>query len=130
MAKYFGMNPPFIGGQQNVLSRQEDEQLIKNDLLQLLLTVPGERVNRPNFGVRLRSFVFEQGTQPDIALLEREVSNAIRKYEPRVRIEFLQITQSEDDQHTLRVKLVVSMRDDPRRRLDIDRFINSPVRRR
>jgi hypothetical protein len=51
---WFGFNPPFIGGQQKVMSRQEDLRLIKNDLLQLLLTVPGERVHRPTFGSPIR----------------------------------------------------------------------------
>ena len=33
---------------------------IKANLINLLLTVPGERVNLPNFGVGLKTLLFEQ----------------------------------------------------------------------
>ena len=123
MAEYYGFNPPFLGGPQNVLSRQEDEQLIKNDLLQLLLTVPGERVNRPEFGTPLRSYVFEQGSQSDLLALQQDVIQAIASFEKRVNKEFLQITFNEDE-NKLMIKLIVSLKKDPKRQLTIQKFIN------
>ena len=57
MATYFGQNPPFVGGAEKVLSRQEDIRLIKNDILQLIMTSPGERVHRPNFGTAVRETI-------------------------------------------------------------------------
>lgn len=124
MATYFGFNPPFIGGQQNILSRQEDVQLIKNDILQLLLTSPGDRVNRPTFGTPLRSFVFENNTDADLQLLTQDISEAIVKFEPRVDIVQLDIAQSQND-NGIRIYLVVQLRDNPNVQLTIDRFIQS-----
>jgi len=126
MAEYYGMNPPFIGGAQNVLSRQEDEQLIKNDLLQLLLTIPGERVNRPKFGTPLRSYVFEQGAKADLISLQQDVSLSIATFEKRVNKEFLQITFNEDENKLL-IKLIVSIKKDPKKQLTIQTFIDSPA---
>lgn len=84
-AQYFGYNAPFFGGKEAIFSRQTDIKLIKNDLLQLLLTSPGERLYRPDFGSNIRSFLFEQITNIAISNLEANILAAIAKYEPRVR---------------------------------------------
>lgn len=126
MADYYGFNPPFIGGAQNVLSRQEDQQLIKNDLLQLLMTVPGERVNRPAFGTPLRAFVFDNNTDADIETLRIRVTEAIRTHEPRVRVEELNI-QQQGDGHTIRLYLIARLVRDPKTKLTIERFFSSPT---
>lgn len=124
-AIFYGFNPPFIGGPQNILSRQEDERLIKNDLLQLLLTIPGERVHRPSFGVNLRNFVFEQLTNADTLSLENEIRVKIREFEPRVNIDTVSIIQDED-RNGLQVKIVAYLKKDPQRQLIIEQFISNP----
>ena len=84
MAKYWGWNPPFIGGTQRVLPRQEDIRLVKNDVLQLLFTLRGERVHRPTFGTALRSTVFEPLTMPVLDGLRSDILEAISQNEPRL----------------------------------------------
>lgn len=128
MAIYWGFNPPFYGGPQNILSRQEDDRLIKNDLLQLLLTVPGERVQRSDFGTPLRSFVFEQMVQADLDFLTSQIREAIGKFEPRVEIQALQLTK-DVDANMIRIYLVVNLVKDPKKQLTIDRFVNETVAR-
>jgi phage baseplate assembly protein W len=123
MAEFFGFNPPFFGGPQNVMSRQEDERLIKNDILQLLLTVPGERVMRPDFGVNLRNFVFEPLTSTDLFALQNEIERAITVQEPRVTVESVNLDR-EDDQNRLAIRVIVTMRKDPKRRFTIEQFID------
>ena len=39
---------------------------IKSNLINLLLTQPGERVNQPNFGVGLKNLLFEQNINQDL----------------------------------------------------------------
>ncbi len=124
MATYFGMNPPFWGGPQNILSRQEDEKLIKNDLLQLLLTVPGERVHRPSFGVQLRTAIFEQNTPDHLAALEVAISEAIATHEPRVRVLELSLT-AKADSNAVNIKLVTELVKDPKVKLTIDRLFST-----
>jgi len=121
-ATFYGVNPPFIGGPQNVLSRQEDDRLIKNDILQLLLTVPGERVMRPSYGVHLRSFVFELATDSAIAGLRSEIINALGTYEPRVNVESVDI-ERDDDRGGIAIQIVVSLKKDMRRLITIDYFL-------
>ena len=84
MPLFYGFNSPFMGGKEKVLSRQVDEKLIRNDLLQLLLTAPGERVMRPDFGSPIRPFLFEQMSTADLSSLKDGILSAIEKYEPRV----------------------------------------------
>lgn len=121
-ATFFGFNPPFRGGPQNVLSRQEDDQLIKNDIMQLLLTVPGERVMRPRYGVQLRTFVFEQSTDSDILALQSEIIQQVTEHEPRVVVELVDIKR-DDDRNGIEVKVVVRLRKDPKRVLTVERFL-------
>jgi len=124
MALFYGMNPPFIGGPQNILSRQEDEKLIKNDILQLLLTVPGERVNRPDFGTELRSFVFEPNSLNELSVLESNIASAIERFETRVEILNLSITQQSDG-HTIKVFIVTRLINNPNVEIVIDRLIET-----
>lgn len=126
MAVYFGFNPPFIGGPENVLSRQEDDQIIKNDLMQLIMTVPGERVHRPSFGTPLRSFLFEQATQVDLDILRSQMIEAITANEERVRIEHLELIQ-QGDGHTIKFQLTVSLIKDPKRQIALSRIFESPA---
>jgi len=121
-AEMYGFNPPFIGGPQNVLSRQEDEQLIKNDMLQLLLTIPGERVMRPTFGVNLRNAVFEQSDEDTVANLVFELRQAIEQNEPRVIVNDVQIT-TDADRHGMTIKILTTMRSNPAKRINITQFI-------
>lgn len=91
--KYFGFNAPFLqrnsglaAGFVNVLPRQVDDRLIKNDLLQLLLTSPGERMMRPTFGSAIRRYLFEPMTDNSLALLRDNIQEVVSQYERRVTL--------------------------------------------
>lgn len=59
--------------------------LLLQDIQQLLLTVPGERVNRPDYGCSLRNQIWE-----NIDVVVIEAPNSIRAslelYEPRIQV--------------------------------------------
>jgi phage baseplate assembly protein W len=110
--KFYGYNPPFIGGLQNVMSRQEGDQIIKNDILQLLLTIPGERVMRPTFGVNLRNAVFENMTSSMISGLQSEIIEKISRFEPRVDVSAVTIVPN-DITNLLTIKIQVALKKDP-----------------
>ena len=58
------------------LSYTTKEQ-VKSNLLNVLLTEPGERVFKPNFGVGLRSYLFENSN--DLSLLKDRINNQINR---------------------------------------------------
>ena len=51
----------------------------------LLLTSPGERVMKPDFGVGMRNFLFEPKNQA-IPKIRQRIDGQVRKYMPFVRI--------------------------------------------
>lgn len=121
-AMVYGYNPPFIGGHQNILSRQEDEQIIKNDLLQLLLTIPGERVMRPDFGVNLRNAVFEPNDTETVGALVNEIRQQIELYDKRIIVDDVQIVTDESN-NGMTIRIFARMRRDLSRYIDIEQFI-------
>lgn len=121
-ARYFGFNMPFIGGHQKVMSRQEDDKLIKNDVLNNLLIVPGELPFRPNFGVNLRNFVFQKMTEDQLSDLEQEIRIQILTNDPRLVIRSLSVLP-DPDQAGLQINLIVSLIEDPDQNIEIKRLI-------
>lgn len=61
-----------------------NHEVIKSDLIQLLLTEPGERVMLPTFGTGLRSIVFEQKDSTSSSELRSLIIDAIDIWEPRI----------------------------------------------
>ncbi len=73
-----------------------NHEIIKSDLIQLLLTEPGERVMLPTFGTGLRRLIFEQKDSSSSSELRSLIINAIQIWEPRIVVH--EITVSFDDQ--------------------------------
>lgn len=115
---YFGFNPPFFRPGR-VMPVQTDERLIKNDLLQLLLTSPGERAFRPNFGTELRRSTFEPIDTFTINSLKVSIAQAIKQFEPRVSTSEV-VIERDDDHNQLNVKVFAALTIDPNRVLELN----------
>lgn len=103
---WFGYNLPFTSS-AGILPLQADERLIKNDLLSLLLTSPGQRVMRPSFGTNINLFQFEQLTQEGLDDLRANIIEAIRTHEPRVLLRDVRVEESEIA-NTVNIRIVGS----------------------
>jgi len=124
MSDWYGINYPFSGGIQNVFSRQIGTRIVKNDLLQLIFTNPGERVYRSDYGVGIRRYLFEQLDFNSINELEDRIRNQVSRYEPRVSIDQLTITPN-TAQNRLDVLAVFSLIQSPDEVFDIN--LNLPI---
>ena len=73
-----------------------EEELIRQALVLLVTTSPGERVMRPDLGVRIYDLVFssDDGLSDDVVRLE--LMAVIGRYEPRVQVTDVGITRTED----------------------------------
>jgi|TARA_Y100000310_G_C20337850_1_gene648376 phage baseplate assembly protein W len=71
-----------IFGAYSSITQYRDE--IQQNLKNLLLTSPGERMMNPDFGVGLRHFLFEP-RQHNINAIRQRVENQVRKYMPFIR---------------------------------------------
>lgn len=94
-ARFFGYNLPFLAG-RTILPFQADHRLVSNDILQLLLTVPGERVMRPTFGSPIKTMLFEGNTQENRDALRNQIFRAIITNEKRVSVQLNDINVTTD----------------------------------
>ena len=116
---WIGINAPFVGGNEGIFSIQHDVRIVKNDLLQLIMTVPGERVMRPTFGTPLRRYVFESMDDASVDRLRDDIMSAIRQHEKRVEVDDI-IMEKRKSENYLAVKIYVHMIDDPDVKFMID----------
>ena len=58
------------------------KEQVKSNLINVLLTEPGERVNLPAFGVGLKNLLFE--TEIDTNSLEARIDNQVKLYIPEI----------------------------------------------
>ena len=79
------------------------QEQIKANIINLLLTQPGERVNLPNYGVGLRHLLFEQ--KIDLTILQEKIQTSVSRYIPNVLVTNINTGLSEDE-HTLFVSLI------------------------
>ena len=79
------------------------KEQVKSNLLNLLLTLPGERVNHPKFGVGLQNLLFEQ--KIDNSSLYEQIFNQISFYIPEITLVDSNLDFNPDKQ-TLTIKLV------------------------
>ncbi len=90
---------------QNTETIEENTQ---QNLKNIILTAPGERVMDPSFGVGLRNYLFEPNLPMARGRLESAIDSQVAKYMPFVRIDDLFI--SEDDSNRLSIKLRYSIK--------------------
>ena len=79
------------------------KEQVKTNLINLLLTEPGERINEPNFGVGLKKLLFEQNV--DIDQLKEIIQLQTSRYVPGIKVTNVQTGISED-KHTIFVSIV------------------------
>lgn len=60
-------------------------ELLVQDIQQILLTTPGERVNRPDFGCNLRNQIWENITTAAIQG-EASIRSSLDRFEPRITV--------------------------------------------
>ena len=78
------------------------KEQVKSNLINVLLTEPGERVNLPDFGVGLKNLLFE--TTIDTANLEARIDNQVQIYIPEITL-ISAVTNFSPDEHILYIKI-------------------------
>ena len=97
-------NKPAVFGQTF-----QTKDAIKYNLINYLLTNPGERIANPTFGAGLRNFVMEQITDGNLSDLEETLQEGINQNVPNVQIEAVEVTAQEDF-NTVNVGITYSIR--------------------
>lgn len=96
MSQFIGFSFPFRKGTSEFPEVATDDDLIKQSLVQIVMTGTGERVMRPDFGGTAHRYVFEPNDLVLQQLVQSELYFLISKYEPRVSV--ISITALRGDQ--------------------------------
>jgi uncharacterized protein len=96
--------PTGVGGTGGIALVRGDTELVQAMRL-ILSTYPGERPMRPDFGCRLRDFVFRAATDDTIAELTGEVRRSLLRWEPRVDVEAVVVRPDPDEVSVLYIEI-------------------------
>lgn len=75
-----------------------DEYAIRNSLRNLFATRPRQRILNPDYGLNLAQFLFEVANEFNARLIARKIFQSIQRYEPRVRINLIDVEVDEENQ--------------------------------
>jgi len=92
----------------------------------VLSTYPGERPFRPNFGSRLRDFVYEGATVDVFARIEREVRDSLVMWEPRAKVENVVVHPDEHQENLLNIDITYVVKEENDRRNLVFPFYTIP----
>lgn len=81
------------------------ERDVEQSIRVILGTRPGERVMRPEFGCRAQELLFEPRTVATEALMKRYVSEALRRWEPRINVQSVSVLTSAEIDGALLVEI-------------------------
>lgn len=77
--------------------RAENHDVIKADLIQLLLTEPGERVMMPSFGTPLRRSMFEFKDDTTRDQIRNLIAKSIERWEQRIVVRDISVSDGDND---------------------------------
>jgi phage baseplate assembly protein W len=92
------------------LATVEDDAAVRQAILVLLSTTPGERVMRPAYGCPLHRLLFAPNDATTAGLAVHYVRQALRRFEPRVEIEALSAGSAPEAPSLLEVRLAYRVR--------------------
>ena len=76
---------------------------INASIRMVIITAPGERVMRPQFGCRIWDLLFEPINANTLGLMSEAVRDAVSQWEPRVELE--DVTVEPDPENAARVQI-------------------------
>tara|TARA_Y100000034_G_C6804777_1_gene361263 strand:- start:370 stop:738 length:369 start_codon:yes stop_codon:yes gene_type:complete len=79
--------------------------MIKQNFKMLLLTIPGERVMEPNFGVGLKTYLFASMQENARADIDFKIREQTKIYLPVVTLRDIQFFTSDIDINTLAIRI-------------------------
>ncbi len=79
-----------------VLPLSEGAHKVRESIFIILETEPGERIMRPRFGCGLRRYLMKPNTAATRALMQRDVEQALRVWEPRVVVQNVAVMPGDD----------------------------------
>jgi uncharacterized protein len=92
------------------ISQAVFEEDIRQAILIIIQTNPGERVMRPDFGAGLNAFLFEPVSPTTMAQVKTRVENALIDWEPRIDVEEVTVTSDPEERNKLLIDMSYRVR--------------------
>lgn len=99
--------------EDGALSWVREDQSVREVMLNILLTRPGERLQRPDFGAGLLNFVHQPNTETTRNLIAGVVKKSLALWEPRVVLDGVTVEASPDNLAQVHINIRYRMRHNP-----------------
>jgi phage baseplate assembly protein W len=78
------------------LDYADGPEKVRQSIMIVLDTEPGERIMRPSFGCGLRRYLMKPNSTATRALIQRDVERALQAWEPRIALRRVDVEPGED----------------------------------
>ncbi len=102
-----GVNIP-LSGPIAFEPNYQTKDAIRNNLINFLLTNPGERFDNPTFGAGLRNYIFSQVENKNLEFIREDVQDKVNQNFPNIDIEELEVFATENT-NTIKINLIYSI---------------------
>ena len=96
--------PPRVGADGR-LAQSEGENNVRESIRLILLTEPGERLLREDFGCGLRRFLFEPNTVTTRQLIGERIRQSLARWEPRVAVDDVLVEADEENPRLIGINI-------------------------
>lgn len=112
--KFININYPFKDSAKGFFLdlTSDDAAAIKADLMHLILTRKGQRLYNPDFGTDLLKFIFEPNDSLTLGGIKTEITNAVKKYLPKLQLDEISVVQSTESEYAAVVTIKYTITDD------------------
>lgn len=103
-----GLSPRFpltISDGGDFTVNESFKDLVKQNFKTLLLTIPGERIMMPDFGVGIQTYLFENIEDGGISMIASSINNQVSKYMPYINILNIETRDSDENEHLVSVSI-------------------------
>ena len=99
--------------QDGALAWAQADQSVREVMLNILLTRPGERLQRPDFGAGLLNFVHQPNTKTTRNLIAGVVKKSLALWEPRVLVDGVEVATNPDNLAQVHITIRYHLRHQP-----------------
>lgn len=105
-----GWNFPVIVDESGQIVRARHEESVRQGVWLVLGTAKGERMMRPDFGCGIHDLVFAVPNAATLGRVEKEVREALVRWEPRMELLDVEVAPEPSEPRTLVVRIEYRVR--------------------
>jgi len=83
--------------------------LVRQNLTNVILTTPGERIMDPEFGVGIKRFLFENRTSAVTSTIKNIINGQVKKYMPFVTIDNVVFSSDKENPNFLGIAILYTI---------------------